>query len=145
MGYARSIDPANVFFDPSARNLKECRFVHIAESKSLNELETIPAFRKGMARVKAQQKESDNHEIEDTNRTGEIYDDTNPTDTSNYQDVNKKTLHTHYKKVPARNENGYQIQVYYIVDNILLHSIQTVKPNRFPFAILRDQHRRSSV
>jgi hypothetical protein len=120
----REIDPATFFPDPSAFTLEDCRFVAIMERKTKEWIKSHPKFQ-GEAGESANNPED----------RGEIYNRDYTTETEGL--VNFLSF---YEKVP-NEAGGYTYKVTYLAgDKILLE--QPLKPNRYPFAMLKDYPQR---
>jgi hypothetical protein len=123
----RQIDPANVYPDPSAFCLEDCRYVAIMERKSKDWINNQPKFKT-------------NEDIEsasgsDPAERGEIYNRDYVTESDGL--VNFLSF---YEKKP-NGEGGYTYTVTYLAGEKILHS-QPLKPNRYPFAMLKDYPQR---
>jgi hypothetical protein len=120
----REIDPATFFPDPSAFCLEDCRYVAIMERKTKEWIKSHPKFQGEVG-------ESEN----DPDNRGEIYNRDYTTETEGL--VNFLSF---YEKVP-NEAGGYTYKVTYLAgDKILLE--QPLKPNRYPFAMLKDYPQR---
>jgi hypothetical protein len=121
----REIDPATFFPDPNAFTLHDCDYICIMERKSKAWIKSHPKFNKGTVG------ESDN----DPENRGEIYNRDYTTETEGL--VN---FLSYYEKVP-NEEGGCTYKVTYLAGDKIVHS-QDLKPNRYPFAMLKDYPQR---
>jgi hypothetical protein len=121
----RQIDPALVYPDPNAFCLEDCEYVAIMERKSKAWINNHPKFKT-------------NNDIESENdpaNRGEIYN----RDYTTEQDGLVNFL-SFYEKVP-NDAGGYTYKVTYLAGEKVLHA-QDLKPNRYPFAMLKDYPQR---
>jgi hypothetical protein len=125
---ARSVDPATFYPDPTAFTIEDCRYIHIAERKTLDFIKQVSIFKDKYNEVKSAMRNLDGNTYR-----GEIYSrEYNVGQSSDILD-----FHTHYEKV-ANEEGGYTYKVHYIAAGVHLHTIEDLRPNRYPFAILHD-------
>lgn len=121
------IDPAAFFPDPNAFTLQDCEFIAIMERKSKAWVKNHPKFN-------SQGLESSDGGS--PNDRGEIYNRDYTSETEGL--VNFLTF---YEKEP-NNEGGYSYFVSYLAGDKLLLDKQSLKPNRYPFALLYDYKQR---
>jgi hypothetical protein len=131
---ARSIDPASFYPDPTAFSLEDARYIHIAERKTLDWIKSVPTFAAKHEEVKNAQRNNDG-----SNYRGEIYE----REYNVGQNKDVVDFHSHYEKTP-NGEGGFNYSVTYIAGGIHLHTIEQIKPNRYPFVVLHDFAQRQS-
>lgn len=122
----REIDPAMFFPDPTAFTIEDCQYIHIVERKPMEWVKKHPLFGKGL-------NSQDN--IESTSASedrGEIYLRDYTTEAKGLVD-----FHSHYEKI-ANGEGGFTYKCTYLVNDKIVHTIEKLRPNRYPFAILYD-------
>lgn len=122
----REIDPASFYPDPTAFDIEDCQFIHVVERKPIEWIKNHPRFKKNASHLESLVNDDSPEE------RGEIY----------LRDYNVESdgiidFHAHYEKVP-NDEGGFNYSVTYIAGNKVLHKIDKLKPNRYPFARLSD-------
>jgi hypothetical protein len=138
---------AQMFPDPDAYTLQQCKFIEITENLSLNSIKNNPDFRKYAGKkldtLKGRLIETD------SNATGDIYNrDNYVTSTSMSSQFGEEmvTLHTHFERF--RTENGkWQLDVTYYLRNtsFALLRIEDVQPNVYPFAVYYDEEEENDI
>jgi hypothetical protein len=127
----RQLDPASVYPDPSAFRLDDCQFIHIVERKPIEWLKNHPLFKSGMEGV-------EERNVSKTD-SGEIYErDYDATMESKNGIID---FHSHYEKVPSK-EGGFNYKVTYLAGDKIVHTIEKLEPNCYPFAIYYDYPQR---
>jgi hypothetical protein len=120
----KEVDPGCFYPDPSAFTIEDCQFIHIVERKPMEWLKKHPLFGKGL---------KDQKETNDSpDSRGEIYHRDYGVGSDGLID-----FHQHFEKIPNPN-GGFTYKVTYLAGENIVHVIEKLQPNRYPFAILQD-------
>lgn len=128
----KEVDPSSFYPDPTAFTIEDCQFIHVVERKPMDWVKKNPKFKDVLS-------SSDN--IESTNapeERGEIYSNRDYTTEAD----GLVDFHWHYTKEP-NEEGGFTYKVAYLAGEKFLLE-ENLRPNRYPFAILRDFPQRQS-
>lgn len=122
----REIEPSSFFPDPNAFGIEDCQFIAIRERKNEEWIKKHPIFGKG---IKEDESLSTENNPQDR---GEIYQ----RDYTVEQDGLVDFTHFYEKKMNANG--GFDYSVTYLAGEKIVHHIERLEPNRYPFAILYD-------
>jgi hypothetical protein len=138
---------AQIFPDPDAYTIHQCKFIEITETLSLNAVKNNPEFRKYAGKKLDTLK---GHQLEtETDAIGDIYNRTNgPLNNPLGSQLGEEsvTLHTHFERF--RTESGkWQLDITYYLANssFALLRIEDVKPNVYPFAVYYDEEEENDI
>lgn len=123
----KQVDPANFYPDPTAFTIDDCQFIHIVERKPVEWLKKHPIF--GSSEVESR--------IVADNERGEIYHRDDAAVTKD----GLVDFHQHFEK-KQNSEGGYTYSVTYLAGEKVVHKIEKLEPNCYPFAILYDFQQR---
>lgn len=122
---SKQIDPSIFYPDPSAYRIDDCRFIHVVEKKPVEWLKNHPMFAEGMKGV--QPRNLADQEV------GDIYQ----RDTTAAKDDGMIDFRQHFEKVKSDN-GGWNYKVTYLAGEKIIHTIDPLVPNCYPFATLYD-------
>lgn len=123
----KQLDPASVYPDPTAFSIEDCQYIHVVERKPVEWLKKHPLF--GDSSL-------EERNVSETER-GEIYQrDHTHADMQGMID-----FHQHFEKKPNK-DGGYTHSVTYLAGEKVVHKIDRLEPNCYPFAILYDYPQR---
>ena len=128
-----AIEPTTFFLDPQAFDLEEALYCGTYTRTTVDHIKADASIEKEAKKKFIENRKNNQYASEDQGTRGEIY----ARDYSSYQE-DVVDLITFYEKV-ANEDGGFSINVTYIADGIILKEVKGIKPNVFPFIILR-QH-----
>lgn len=127
------IEPTTFFLDPQAFDLEEALYCGTYTRTTVDHIKADASIEKEAKKKFIDNRKNNQYASEDQGTRGEIY----ARDYSSYQE-DIVDLITFYEK-EANEDGGFSINVTYIADGIILKEVKGIKPNVFPFIILR-QH-----
>jgi len=127
------IEPSTFFLDPSAFELEEALYCGTYTRTTVDHIKADASISKEARNRFVENRKNNQYASEDQATRGEIY----ARDYSSYQE-DVVDLITFYEK-EANEDGGFSINVTYVADGIVLKEVKGIKPNVFPFVILR-QH-----
>ena len=131
----REVDPAEFYPDPTAFTLEDCQFVHLVQRKNVDWLKKHPLFAEKMKEVEARRRAKEER--------GEIYDREHDATEASQRGI--IDFHTHYEKIPNDPDvGGFKYKVTYLAGDEIIHEIEELEPNCYPFAIYHDFRKRQS-
>ena len=128
-----SVEPTTFFIDPQAFDLEEALYCGTYTRTTVDHIKADASIEKEPKRKFIENRKNNQYAGEDQATRGEIF----ARDYSSYQE-DIVDLITFYEK-EATDEGGFTINVTYIADGIVLKEVKGIKPNIFPFIVLR-QH-----
>jgi hypothetical protein len=128
-----SVEPTTFFIDPQAFDLEEALYCGTYTRTTVDHIKADASIEKEPKRKFVENRKNNQYAGEDQATRGEIF----ARDYSSYQE-DIVDLITFYEK-EATDEGGFTINVTYIADGIVLKEVKGIKPNIFPFIVLR-QH-----
>ena len=127
------IEPSTFFIDPQAFELEEALYCGTYTRTTVDHIKADGSIDEKAKKRFLENRKSNAYASEDQATRGEIY----ARDYSSYQE-DVVDLITYYEK-EANESGGYSINVTYVADGIILKEVKGIKPNMFPFVVLR-QH-----
>jgi hypothetical protein len=131
-----AIEPSTFFIDPQAFELEDALYCGTYIRTTPEHIEADMSISSEKRKEFKQKRKSNMFASEDQATRGEIF----ARDYSSYQE-NVVDLITFYEK-EVNEEGGFSINVTYIADGIILKEVKGIKPNMFPFVILRQYKQR---
>jgi hypothetical protein len=128
-----SVEPTTFFLDPQAFDLEEALYCGTYTRTTVDHIKADASIEKENKKRFVENRKNNQYAGEDQATRGEIF----ARDYSSYQE-DIVDLITFYEKEPT-DEGGFTINVTYIADGIVLKEVKGIKPNIFPFIVLR-QH-----
>lgn len=132
----KSIEPSTFFVDPQAFELEEALYCGTYIRTTVDHIRADASIEPAKKKKFVESRKNLSYAGEDQSARGEIY----ARDYGSYQE-DIVDLITYYEKVP-NDEGGFTIDVLYLADGILIKEVKNIKPNRFPFLILRQYKQR---
>lgn len=134
----KPIEPSTFFIDPMAFTLEEANYCGTYIRTTEEAIMRDPSIEKeAKNRFKERRSTVSSGQMDQYDR-GEIY--LNRDYSSYQQDV--VDLITFYEKIEADDGLGYTIKVTYIADGIIIKEVEEIRPNNFPFVVLRQYEQR---
>jgi hypothetical protein len=130
------IEPSTFFLDPQAFELEEALYCGTYTRTTVDHIKADNSIEKEAKKKFVENRKNNQYASEDQATRGEIY----ARDYSSYQE-DVVDLITFYEK-EANEDGGFSINVTYIADGIILKEVKGIKPNVFPFVILRQHNAR---
>jgi hypothetical protein len=130
------IEPSTFFLDPQAFELEEALYCGTYTRTTVDHIKADASIEKEAKKKFVENRKNNQYAGEDQATRGEIY----ARDYSSYQE-DVVDLITFYEK-EANEDGGFSINVTYIADGIILKEVKGIKPNVFPFVILRQHNAR---
>jgi hypothetical protein len=130
------IEPSTFFIDPSAFELEEALYCGTYTRTTVDHIKADASISKEARNKFVENRKNNQYASEDQATRGEIY----ARDYSSYQE-DVVDLITFYEK-EANEDGGFSINVTYVADGIVLKEVKGIKPNVFPFVILRQHNAR---
>jgi hypothetical protein len=130
------IEPSTFFVDPQAFDLEEALYCGTYTRTTVEHIKADDSIESASKKKFLENRKNNAYASEDQATRGEIY----ARDYSSYQE-DVVDLITFYEKV-ANDDGGFNIHVTYVADGIILKEIKGIKPNVFPFVILRQYNTR---
>ena len=130
------IEPSTFFIDPQAFELEEALYCGTYTRTTLDHIKADQSIEKAKKDEFIKNRKNNAYASEDQATRGEIF----ARDYSSYQE-DIVDLITYYEK-EVNDEGGFSINVTYIADGIILKEVKGIKPNVFPFVILRQYKQR---
>jgi hypothetical protein len=134
----KPIEPSTFFVDPKAFSLEEALYCGTFVRTTKEHIMMDPSIEDDKKKEFEMNRSMAGSSMGGQNDRGEIY---NNRDYGSYQE-DVVDLVTYYEKKPNENGVGYTICVKYIADGVLIKEVEEVKPNNFPFVILRQHKQR---
>jgi hypothetical protein len=134
----KAIEPSTFFIDPMAFELEEANYCGTFIRTTEEAIMRDPSIEKDAKKnFKERRNVASTGQLGQYDR-GEIYLNR---DYSTYQqDV--VDLITFYEKIENEDGMGYTIKVTYLADGIVIKEVEEIKPNLFPFVVLRQYEQR---
>ena len=129
----KEIDPSQIYPDPDAFDIQDCRYIIVTERKPLAWIKNHPKLGKNIKNIPDEEILGEQNPQD----RGEIY--LRDYSTESHGIV---TLMSYYEKKP-NEEGGFTYSVTYLVGDRILYQ-QNLKPNRYPFVRLSDFKQRHS-
>jgi len=134
----KPIEPSTFFVDPMAFTLEEANYCGTFVRTTEEAIMRDPSIdKKDKKNFKERRSVASHGQMGQYDR-GEIY--LNRDYESYQQDV--VDLITFYEKVEADDGIGYTIKVTYLADGIVIKEVEEIRPNNFPFMVLRQYEQR---
>jgi hypothetical protein len=133
----KEIEPSTFFIDPAAFELEEALYCGTFVRTTVEQLLADPSIEKKYKKQFKEGRKVTAYGMQSEQDRGEIYANR---DYSSYQD-HVVDLITFYEKV-VEDEGGFRIDVTTIADGVIVKKIEGIKPNLFPFIILRQHKQR---
>jgi len=130
------IEPSTFFVDPQAFELEEALYCGTYTRTTVDHIKADTSIEDKSKKKFLENRKNNAYASEDQATRGEIY----ARDYSSYQE-DVVDLITYYEKV-VNEAGGFSINVTYIADGIILKEVKGIKPNMFPFVILRQHQAR---
>jgi hypothetical protein len=130
------IEPSTFFVDPQAFELEEALYCGTYTRTTVDHIKADASIDKDKKKKFLENRKNNQYAGEDQATRGEIY----ARDYSSYQE-DIVDLITFYEK-EVNDEGGFTINVYYVADGIIIKEVKGIKPNVFPFVILRQYKQR---
>jgi hypothetical protein len=130
------IEPSTFFIDPQAFELEEALYCGTYTRTTVDHIKADASIEKEKKTKFLENRKNNAYAGEDQATRGEIY----ARDYSSYQE-DVVDLITFYEK-EVNDEGGFTINVYYVADGIIIKEVKGIKPNVFPFVILRQYKQR---
>jgi hypothetical protein len=130
------IEPSTFFVDPQAFELEEALYCGTYTRTTVDHIKADTSIDDKAKKKFLENRKNNAYASEDQATRGEIY----ARDYSSYQE-DVVDLITYYEKV-VNEAGGFSINVTYIADGIILKEVKGIKPNMFPFVILRQHQAR---
>jgi hypothetical protein len=130
------IEPSTFFIDPQAFELEEALYCGTYTRTTVDHIKADASIDDKAKKKFLENRKNNTYASEDQATRGEIY----ARDYSSYQE-DIVDLITFYQK-EANEAGGYSINVTYIADGIILKEVKGIKPNIFPFVVLRQHQTR---
>jgi hypothetical protein len=130
------IEPSTFFLDPQAFELEEALYCGTYTRTTVDHIKADASIEKEAKKKFVENRKNNQYASEDQATRGEIY----ARDYSSYQE-DVVDLITFYEK-EANEDGGFSINVTYVADGIVLKEVKGIKPNVFPFVILRQHNAR---
>ena len=134
----KPIEPSTFFVDPKAFELEEALYCGTFIRTTKEHIMMDPTISDEKKKEFKERRVIAGDSLGGQEERGEIY--YNRDYGSHQEDV--VDLVTYYEKVPNEDGVGYTIGVKYIADGVLIKEIEEIKPNHFPFLILRQHKQR---
>jgi hypothetical protein len=131
-----AIEPSTFFIDPQAFELEDALYCGTYIRTTPEHIQADASISVEKRKEFKEKRKSNTFASEDQATRGEIF----ARDYSSYQE-NVVDLITFYEK-EVNDEGGFSINVTYIADGIILKEVKGIKPNVFPFVILRQYKQR---
>jgi len=130
------IEPSTFFVDPQAFELEEALYCGTYTRTTVDHIKADASIDAENKKKFVENRKNNQYAGEDQATRGEIY----ARDYSSYQE-DVVDLITYYEK-EVTDEGGFKINVYYVADGIVIKEVKAIKPNMFPFVILRQYKQR---
>ena len=134
----KPIEPSTFFVDPKAFELEEALYCGTFIRTTKEHIMMDPTISDEKKKEFKERRVLAGDSLGGQEERGEIY--YNRDYGSHQEDV--VDLVTYYEKMPNEDGVGYTICVKYIADGVLIKEIEEIKPNHFPFLILRQHKQR---
>lgn len=121
----KEIDPSSFFPDPTARSLEDCQYVDIVDRVPLEWIKRQPNF-KNTSKIEEQRDMTDQD-------SGDIY----MRDSTAHKNKGMVLFIQHFEKY-RNSDGGWNYKVTYVAGETIVHEIDPLEPNCYPFEILHD-------
>jgi hypothetical protein len=131
-----AIEPSTFFIDPQAFELEEALYCGTYTRTTVDHIKADASIEPEKKKKFVENRKNNQYASEDQATRGEIY----ARDYSSYQEE-VVDLITYYEK-EVNDDGGFTINVFYVADGIVIKEVKAIKPNMFPFVVLRQHTQR---
>lgn len=142
----KHLDISCFYPDPNAFDLDSCRFAAIIERKSKEWLKKHPKFKDKMGDIEATQTSAQERGDIYNRDDNSLHNDDMVDFTSFYEKLPNTATYTELEldeetgeeKEVTKTLGGFKFKVTYLVGDKIIHTIENLKPNRYPFSVYYD-------